>query len=251
MRRWWAAVAGALVMTAVLAWAAVEAVRPEEGCGCALPPFLDHLDATAYRWLAAVRDGDAATAWALLTPDAQRRHGDIDRFRAELPALATRFGDVTGRWQEVDDRTQGAGTPSEVFLVRISSQDGAATATGGLVIHSRATRDDPGRVDPDLGEPLQIAAADPATPVALPGRVSVANPEGRLLDFLAVPLAAPPERANLDVGPVRDLGGGVYHIEGSPHRDLTGTGLVIAIVHRPDGRRAFGAAPVSFGNPRG
>jgi hypothetical protein len=50
---------------------------------------------------------------------------------------------------------------------------------------------------------------------------------------------------------VRDTGGGVYHIEGSAHPDLAGIGLVIAIVHRPDGRRAFGATPVSLGNPRG
>jgi hypothetical protein len=251
MRRWWMAAAGALVVAAALAWTAVEVIRPAGGCGCALPPQLDHVDATAYRWLAAVREGDAATAWALLTPDAQRRHGDVDRFRAELPALASRFGDSTGRWQVVDERTQGAGTPSEVFLVRVTSRDGVAAATGGLVIHSRATSDDPGRIDPDLGEPLQITAADPATPLTLPGRVRVANPDGRLLDFLAVPLADPPVQARLDVAPVRDLGDGVYDIAGTGHRDLSGAGLVIAVVHRPDGRRAFGAVPVSFGEPRG
>jgi hypothetical protein len=238
--------AGALVMTAALAWTTVEVVRTEEGCGCALPPFLDHVDRTAYQWLTAVREGDAATAWQLLTPEAQRRHGDIDRFRAELPAIAGRFGDSTGRWQVVDERTGGADTPSHVFFVWVTSRDGVPAAPGGIVIHSRATRDDPGRVDPDLGDPLRVAAADPAVSFALPGRVRVANPEGKYLSFLAVPLGTPPDRALLRLAPVRHLGDGVYQIDAAGHPDLTGSGVVIATVQRPDGRQAFGAAPIIF-----
>jgi hypothetical protein len=250
MRKWWAAAATcAVVVAAVLAWTAVEVFRTEEGCGCALPPQLEHVDTTAYRWLTAVREGDAATAWELLTPDAQRRHGDVDRFRGELPALAGRFGDSTGRWQVVDERTGGAGTPSQVFFVWVTSRDATAAATGGVVLHSMATRDDPGRIDPDLGEPLQVGAADPGTPFSLPGRVRVANPDGRLLNFLVVPVGTPPDRARLDLAPVRDLGGGVYDIEATAHPEITGSGLLVATVVRPDGRRAFGAIPVTLATP--
>jgi hypothetical protein len=250
MRKWWAAAATcAVVVAAALAWTAVEVFRTEEGCGCALPPFLDHVDTTAYLWVTAVREGDASTAWELLTPDAQRRHGDVEKFRGELPALASRFGDSTGRWQVVNERTGGAGTPSQVFFVWVTSRDGTAAATGGVVLHSMATQDDPGRIDPDLGEPLQVSAADPGTPFTLPGRVHVANPDGKYLSFLAVPLGSPPDRARLDLAPVRDLGGGVYQIDATGHAQITGAGLVIAIVQRPDGRRAFGAVPVTLGAP--
>jgi hypothetical protein len=227
---------------------AVAVFRPERSCGCALPPYLDHVDTTAHRWLSAVQSGDSATAWALLTPDAQRRHVDADRLRAELPALAARYGDTTGRWQVVDVNTQGAGTPTEVFLVRVSTKDGVAAATGGLTVHSNATREDAGRIDPDLGEPLQIGAADAEGPLTLPATVRVTNAEGRWLEFLGVPVAAPPANSSLLLQPVQDLGGGAYRLE-NPNPGLSGTGLVVAILTRPDGRRAFGAVPVTFRSP--
>jgi hypothetical protein len=277
MRKWWIVAAGAVV-AATLAWATVEVLRPEEGCGCAVPPQLDHVDQTAERWLTAVEAGDAATAWDLLTKDAQRRHGDVDRLRTELPALAARFGataatgaagttgaaattgaagttgatgttgaaGTTGRWQEVNTRTQGMNTPSKVFLIRVTSRDGVPAATGGLVVHSNATRADPGRIDPDLGEPIQVGAADPGAPLALPGRVRVANPDGKYLDFLAVPATVLPGIPRLNLAPVRNLGGGLYQIDSSGHPDMTGPSLLIVIVDRPDGRRAFGAVPVTF-----
>jgi hypothetical protein len=246
MRKWWIAAAG-VVVAATLAWASVEVLRPEEGCACAEPPQLDHVDETAERWLTAVQAGDAATAWGLLTRDAQRRHGDVDTLRAELPALAARFGaDATGRWQEVNTRSQGARTPSEVFLIRVTDRDGVPAATGGLVVHSNATREDPGRIDPDLGETIRFGAADPGATLALPGRVRVANPDGKWLRFLGVPIAAPPGFARLDLSPVRDLGDGLYQIDSFGHSTVTGPGLLVVIVQRPDGRRAFGAAPVTF-----
>lgn len=247
MRKWLVAAAG-VALTAVLAWTAVAVFQPAKSCGCALPPYLDHVDTTAYRWLSAVQGGDSATAWALLTPDAQRRHGDADRFSAELPALAARYGDSTGRWQVVDINTQGAATPSEVFLVRVTTKDGVAAATGGLTVHSNATRDDAGRIDPDLGEPLQIGAADPGVPLTLPATVRVTNAEGRWLDFLGVPVATPPENSILLLRPVQDLGGGAYRVENASP-GLAGAGLIVAILTRPDGRRAFGAVPVTFRSP--
>jgi hypothetical protein len=247
MRKWWMVAAGAVV-AAALAWTAVEALRPEEGCACAVPPQLDHVPGTADRWLTAVQTGDAPAAWSLLTRDAQRRHGDVDRLRAELPALAERFGSTgtAGRWQEVDTRTQGMNTPSRVFLIRVTIRDGVPAAVAGLVIHSNATREDPGRIDPDLGEPIQFGTADPSAPLTLPGQVRVANPDGKYLEFLGVPVAAPAERVWLGLSPVKNLGGGVYQIDSAGHQALTGAGLLIAIVQRPDGRFAFGAAPVSF-----
>jgi hypothetical protein len=245
MRKWLVAAAG-VALAAVLAWTAVAVFRPATSCGCALPPHLDDVDTTAYRWLSAVQSGDSATAWALLTSDAQHRHGDVDRFRAELPALAARYGDSTGRWQVVDIRTQGAGTPSEVFLLRVTTKDGVAVATGGLTVHSDATPEDAGRIDPDLGEPLQIGAADAGAQLKLPATVRVTNAEGRWLDFLGVPVAAPPEHSSLLLRPVQDLGGGAYRVE-NRNPGLTGAGLVVAILTRPDGRRAFGAVPVTFG----
>jgi hypothetical protein len=249
MRRSWAVAAGALTVAAVAAvsWVAVEVSRPESGCGCAIPPQVEHLPATAGRWLDAVRSGDAPAAWAMLTPDAQRRHGDVDRFRAELPELASRFGTAAGRWQEVDLRTQGAGTPTDLFLVRVTGRDGVAAAPAGLVVHSRATLDDPGRIDPDLGEPVRVSAADPGAAFSLPGTVRVANPDGRDMDFLGVPLAAPPERARLDLAPVRDLGDGTYRIDANAQPELSGAGLLVVTVKRPDGRHAFGAVPATFG----
>jgi hypothetical protein len=249
MRRWWIAAAGAVV-AAALAWTAVEVFRPEQGCACATPPQLDHVDGTAERWLSAVQAGDAATAWDMLTTDAQRRHGDVDRLRAELPALATRFGaETAGRWQEVNTRTQGMRTPSKVFLIRVTNRDGVPAATGGLVVHSNATREDPGRIDPDLGEPIQVGTTDPGATLALPGRVRVANPDGKFLDFLAVPATAVPGVPRINLAPVRNLGDGLYQIDSSGHRDMTGPILLVVIVDRPDGRRAFGAVPVSFGTP--
>jgi hypothetical protein len=247
MRKWWVAAAGVALAT-VLALTAVAVYRPERSCGCALPPYLDNVDATAYRWLSAVHSGDSATAWALLTQDAQRRRGDADRFRAELPARAARYGDSTGRWQVVDTRTQGAGTPTEVFLVRVTTKDGVAAATGGLTVHSNATREDAGRIDPDLGEPLQIAAADSGARLAFPATVRVTNAEGRWLDFLGVPVATPPANSSLLLRPVQDLGAGMYRL-GNANPDLAGSGLVVAILTRPDGRRAFGAVPVTFRSP--
>jgi hypothetical protein len=239
--------AAGVALTAVLAWTAVAVFRPTTSCGCALPPHLDHVDTTAYRWLSAVQSGDSATAWALLTQDAQRRRGDADRFRAELPALAARYGDSTGRWQVVDTRTQGAGTPTEVFLVRVTTKDGVAAATGGLTVHSNATREDAGRIDPDLGEPLKIGA-DTGGPLTLPATVRVTHAEGRWLEFLGIPVAAPPEHSDLRLRPVQDLGGGAYRVENA-NPDLAGPGLVVAILTRPDGRRAFGAVPVTFRSP--
>ena len=130
--------------------------------------------------------------------------------------------------------------------MRVTSRDGVAEAPAGLVVHSRATLDDPGRIDPDLGEPLRVSAAEPGAAFSLPGTVRVANPDGRDMDFFGVPLAAPPDRARLDLAPVRDLGDGTYRIEATAHRELTGAGLLIVTVKRTDGRHAFGAMPVSF-----
>ena len=43
-----------------------------------------------------------------------------------------------------------------------------------------------------------------------------------------------------------DLGGGLYQIDSAGHANVTGPGLLVVIVDRPDGRRAFGAVPVTF-----
>jgi hypothetical protein len=66
------------------------------------------------------------------------------------------------------------------------------------------------------------------------------------MDFLSVPLAAPPKGARLDLAPVRDLGDGTYRIDAAAPRELSGPGLLIVTVKRPDGRHAFGAIPVSL-----
>jgi len=161
-------VAAGLLVVAGLAWVVVEVQRPARGCACTGAPYVAEADETAAAFVAAVRSNDAAGAWARLTPEAQKRRGSVEAFSPELPELARRFAAEDGTWHQAYVRSQGYDTPTDVVLVLVSR----AAVVSALVVHGNATREDPGRVDPDLGEPLRLG-----NPTA-DGRAPVANADG-------------------------------------------------------------------------
>jgi len=228
------------LVTSAVTYGVLTAVQTDSTCACRGAPYLDAVDDTAARWVAAVRAGDLATAYGLLTSDAQQRHGTPEAFRGELPSLTARFAAAeTSQWHRVYERTQGYDTPSLSVLVLVAgpaTPEASPSAVSGLVVHSRATRDDPGRVDPDLGEALQLSAVDRRM-------VDVANGGGAGMRFVALLRVEGPPTGVESVG----TGGGLYRLE-PPHSVSMPTTpvLVIATVERPDGRFAIGAAPVQF-----
>ena len=234
-RRWAVAAAVGLV-TSVATFALISTLlQPEQTCACRGAPYLDDLDDTAARFVAAVAARDAATTWAMLTPEAQQRHGTADAFGGELAALADRFrSQGETQWHRVYERTQGYDTPSMAVLVLVSA-DGPK-AVSGLVLYSQATRDDPGRVDPDLGTALQL------TPHGT-RMVDVANATGSGLRFVALVRAEGPPLHITNVG----TGGGLHRLEPQNWASPPPTPvLVIAVAQLPDGRFAIGSAPVQF-----
>jgi hypothetical protein len=208
-------------------------LQSEPTCACRGAPYLDELDDTAARWVAAVTTGDTATAWEMLTPEAQQRRGTADALRTELATLAARFrSEGTTQWHRVYERSQGYDTPSLAVLVMVSS-DGPKVVSG-LVLYSQATRDDPGRVDPDLGTALKLTPRGARI-------IDVAGGSGPR--FVALVAVEGPLLHVTSVG----TGGGLHRLE-PPHwvSPPPAPVLVIAFTQQPDGRFALGAAPVQF-----
>jgi hypothetical protein len=223
-------------VTSVATFAALSAMQTEQvTCACRGAPYLDALDDTAARWVMAVAAGDAATAWAMLTPEAQQRRGTTEAFQRELGTLAARFKvEGTTQWHRVYDQTQGYDTPSAAVLVLVSA-DGPK-AVSGLVLYSQATRDDPGRVDPDLGPTLQLSTQGTRM-------VDVPNTGGARLRFVALDRVEGPPMGIANVG----TGGGLYRLDPPASMSMPATPvLVIAVAQLPEGGFAFGAVPVQF-----
>jgi hypothetical protein len=224
-------------VTSVATFAALSAMQREPvACACRGAPYFDDLDDTAVRFVTAVTGGDAAGAWAMLTPAAQQRRGTTEAFQRELGTLAARFKvEGTTQWHRVYDQTQGYDTPSVAVLVLVST-DGPK-AVSGLVLYSRATRDDPGRVDPDLGAALQLSAQGTRMVDV------VVDGAGIGLRFVALDRVEGPPMGIRSVG----TGGGLYRLEPPASMSMPATPvLVIAVAQLPEGQFALGAVPVEF-----
>lgn len=235
MRRWHVLLIGAVAVLASGVAAAVF-VDQERGCACRGAPYLDGMEATATRFVDAVRAGDVDATWELLTPEAQRRRGVKGFVSTELPTLQSRFRTAeVQRWIRGYERSQGYDTPSLVVLVWVSD----ALPVSALVVHSRATRDDPGRVDPDLGDAVRFTEPPANGVLRLPGTVRLANPHAAVRRFVALPLGASEAATPLALS-TAELGDGRFELAGSP----AGRGLLLVTVERPDGRFAVGSLPL-------
>ncbi|MBO2456002.1 hypothetical protein [Actinomadura violacea] len=198
---WVIAAALAVVAAAAVLVVAVldEPARPHY-CSCKPPPDTSAVKEVPRDWQAAAKHRDAAAAWRLLTPDAQRRYGTPGRLRAALARIAP---DPRGpaEWRLVDMVTQGRGTPSAFLYLLVEKR--TLRPAGAVVVHSMAAGGADGRVDPapaatvrilepaahaKLGDrpPMRAATADPPEYVAVQaGRLTsgtagaIRGPDGR------------------------------------------------------------------------
>lgn len=150
MRRWWIAVAGALLGVAV-ATAVVMGRDSEPACGCDIRPDIrPAAEQTARRFETRVRADDVDAAWAMLTDGARARYGDVAGFRPVAARLKATYGSsgsaTAGDWLLVADDIN-FGTPSEAALIKHAGSPIRVLST--VVVQLWYGRAGDERVDPE------------------------------------------------------------------------------------------------------
>ncbi|WP_168221064.1 hypothetical protein [Actinomadura sp. WMMA1423] len=135
------AVAGVIVAVVIVLYGSD---RPRE-CGCKPPPDTSGISGVPREWRTAVARRDAAAAWRLLTPEAQRRYGSVKGLHGALARLAL---DAHGPadWRLLQVETQGRGTPSLYLYLLVEKRN--LRAVGAVTVHTMADGSADGRVDP-------------------------------------------------------------------------------------------------------
>ncbi|WP_285495654.1 hypothetical protein [Actinomadura sp. NBRC 104425] len=156
----WALVVGGLVLGAAVVLTVVVtkpwSAHSDHVC-CQLPPDTSAIEDVPERWQAAVADGDVATAWGMLTPEAQRRYGTRHALAAALDDLKP-SPRAAASWQLIASSTQGRGTPGRFLYLLV--EDDSLRPVRAVVVHSRADGTPDGRIDPDV--PATVRIQEPA-----------------------------------------------------------------------------------------
>ncbi|MFB9834261.1 hypothetical protein [Actinoallomurus acaciae] len=226
------------LVVAASAVAGVAAARsspaPPRPVCCKSPPVTSGIEDVPRRWEHAVARRDARAAWALLTPEAQRRYGSVDGLRAALAGLTPGHGGPA-TWRLIDTLTQGSHTPSAFLYLLI--EDGTLRPRGAVVVHSMADGAHDGRVDPGVADTVRIR--EPAAHATVSGRPRMRTATGSPPAYVAVQAGG---QTHGSVGAIRGADG-----MDSPFDEALKPGptLVVAVDVEGGDHFAYGSVPVT------